>query len=96
MGDTLRLVAEAFDANGHAVAGAEFTWESGDASVATVDGSGLVTGVGLGEAEVTATSSGVSGRAALAVVAPVATMVAVTPDTVELAARGDTVRLTAE
>ena len=96
VGDTLRLVAEAFDANGHAVAGAEFTWESGDASVATVDGSGLVTGVGLGEAEVTATSSGVSGRAALTVVAPVATTVAVTPNTVELPARDDTLRLVAE
>ncbi|MCE2454190.1 MAG: Ig-like domain-containing protein, partial [Gemmatimonadetes bacterium] len=36
VGDTLRLVAEAFDANGHRVAGAEFTWESSDASVATV------------------------------------------------------------
>ena len=30
LGDTLRLTAEAFDANGHTVAGAEFSWETND------------------------------------------------------------------
>ena len=49
------------DANGHAVAGAAFTWASGDTSVAVVDASGLVTGAGAGDVEVTATSSGVTG-----------------------------------
>ena len=38
LGDTVRLSAEALDANGHAIQGAEFTWASGDESVATVDG----------------------------------------------------------
>ena len=67
VGDTLRLIAEATDANGHAVAGAEFAWASEDAAVAQVDATGLVTGVGAGEVEITATSSGVTGRAALVV-----------------------------
>ena len=36
LGQTVQLTAEAFDENGHAVAGAEFSWESSDAAVATV------------------------------------------------------------
>ena len=84
------------DANGHAVAGAAFTWASGDTSVAVVDASGLVTGTGAGAVEVTATSSGVTGRAELTVVAPAPTAIAVTPDTVALTALGQTVQLAAE
>ena len=95
-GDTLRLTAGAVDANGHAVAGAEFEWTSSDTSVVAVDASGLATGVGLGEAEVSATSSGVSDSAALVVAEPTPTTVAVTPDTVALMALGDTVLLVAE
>ena len=94
--DTVRFEAEARDANGHAVAGAAFTWASGDTSVAVVDASGLVTGTGAGEVEVAATSSGVTGRAQLTVVAPAPTAVAVTPDTVALTALGQTVQLAAE
>ena len=95
-GDTLRLSAEATDANGHPVAGAEFTWASGDTSVAVVDGSGLVTGTGAGEVEITATSSGVTGRGEFTVVAPAPTAIVVTPDTVALTALGETEQLAAE
>ena len=66
-GDTVRLTAEASDANGHAVASAEFAWSSGDTAVATVDASGLVTSIGVGDAAITATSSGVTGAAHLRV-----------------------------
>ena len=96
VGDTLRLVAEAADANGHAVPEAEFSWASSDTLVAVVDDAGLLTGVGAGEVEVTATAAGVTGRAALAVVAPAPTTVAVTPDTLALTALGQTAQLTAE
>ena len=95
-GDTLKLAAEATDANGHTVAGAEFAWASGDTTVAVVDATGLVMGVGAGEVEITATTGGVGGGAALVVVAPAPTTVAITPDTVALAALEDTVRLAAE
>ena len=95
VGDTVRLAAEVSDANGHAVAGAEFTWASADTSVATVDATGLATGVGAGEAEVTATAFGITGRAVLAVVNPAPSAIAVTPDTVELTALGQTAQLTA-
>ncbi len=94
--DTLRLAAEAADANGHPVAEAEFSWASSDTAVAVVDDAGLVTGVGPGQAEVTATAAGVTGRADLTVVAPATTTIAVTPDTVALAALGQTAQLTAE
>ena len=95
-GDTLRLAAEATDANGHPLAGARFAWASGDTLVATVDDAGLVTGIGAGEVEITAAAAGVAGAAKLAVVAPAPTTIAVAPDTVAFAALGDTARLMAE
>ena len=61
LGDTVRLAAEAFDANGHPVAGAEFSWASGDTAVATVDATGLVTAADNGTATITATSGPASG-----------------------------------
>ena len=91
VGDTVRLVAEALDANGHEVANIEFTWSSTD-SVATVDGSGLATAVGNGIAVVTATSGESSGSATVTVEQRVAE-VRVSPDSVTLFALGDTVRL---
>ncbi|MDE2677604.1 MAG: Ig-like domain-containing protein [Gemmatimonadota bacterium] len=95
LGDTVRLAAEAFDANGHPAAGAEFSWESGDAAVATVDGSGLVTAVGNGTTTVTATAGAASGSAAVTVVQS-ADSVAVEPVETTITALGDTVRLAAE
>ena len=95
-GDTLRLTAEAADANAHTVAGAEFTWVSSDTLVAVVNDSGLVTGVGAGEAEIAATLSSVRGRAEIAVLEPAPTTVAVNPDTLALTALGQTAQLTAE
>ena len=94
VGDTVRLAAEALDANGHAVANIEFTWSSTD-SVAAVDGSGLVAAVGNGTAVVTAASGESSGSATVTVLQRVAA-VRVSPDSVTLFALGDTVRLTAE
>ena len=68
LGETLRLVAEAFDENGHAVEGAEFTWSSSDDEVAAVDGSGLVTAAGNGTATITATAGSASGSTTVTVV----------------------------
>lgn len=95
-GDTLQLTATATNAHGQVVTGAEFVWASGDTAVAVVDASGLVTGVGAGEVQVTATAAGVTGRATLTVLAPLPTTIAVTPDTVVLTVVGQTAQLTAE
>ena len=53
-GEILQLSAAAFDENGHAVSRAEFSWESSNTSVATVDASGLVTGDDFGTATISA------------------------------------------
>ena len=59
-GDTVQLNAAVLDRNGHAIEGAEVTWESGDEAIATVDGQGLVTAAGSGSVEITARSGEVS------------------------------------
>ena len=66
-GETVQLEAEAFDANGHAVAGAVFSWETADALVAEVDALGLVSGTGEGIATLTASAGAASGSATVTV-----------------------------
>ena len=58
--DSLRLAAEASDANGHPVADPGLAWLSTDESIATVDATGLVIGVGIGTATIRATSGAAS------------------------------------
>ena len=70
LGDTVRLAAEAVDANGHAVEGSEYQWASSNGSVATVDGSGKVRGVGAGTATITATAGEASAAAEITVANP--------------------------
>ncbi|MYF61161.1 MAG: hypothetical protein F4179_05745, partial [Gammaproteobacteria bacterium] len=95
-GDTVRLVAEATDANGHGVTDSEFSWSSSDTLVARVDDQGLVESIAEGDAVVTATVSEVTGAAELSVVPALPTAVAVSPDSVLLTALGQTVQLAAE
>ena len=72
-GETVQLAAEALDANGHPVKGAEFSWESDDALVAEVDALGLASGIGEGETTLTA-SAGVASGSALVAVPPTFTL----------------------
>ena len=95
LGATVQLTGEAMDGNGHAVATAEFSWESSDVAIATVDASGLVTAVANGEARITASRESASGSAVVTVMQSV-TSVQVLPATVELGALGATVQLTGE
>ena len=67
LGATVQLTAEAFDRNEHVVAGSEFSWESSDVAVATVDAGGLVTGVAEGVATITASAGEASGSAVVTV-----------------------------
>ena len=69
-GDTLRLAAEALDANGNTIAGAAFTWSSSDASVATVDASGLVRGIAEGTATITAAAGEARATAEITIANP--------------------------
>ena len=95
LGETVQLAAEAFDANGQVVGGAEVSWTSSDSSVAAVDASGLVTAEGNGMATITATAGTATGSAVVTVTQSVV-LVEVSPPATELTALGETVQLAAE
>ncbi len=94
-GSTVQLTAEARDGNGEVVSGASFAWTSADTLVATVDAAGQVSGKQVGTATITAESGGVSDSSAVVVETGPVARVEVTPDSAELVALGDTVRLAA-
>ena len=83
-GQSQRATVVVKDANGAALSNRTVLWYSSAASVATVDESGVISGISPGATTVSAVSEGVSGEAALSVVAappaPVATvLVAINP-----------------
>lgn len=85
VGATLQLAATPKTSAGALVAGKTATWSTASATVATVDATGRVRGVGAGTAAITATVDGKSGIATITVVAlPVAT-VTVSPASVSVA-----------
>ena len=61
------LVATAYDDRNAAVPAATFTWSSSNATVATVDGNGIVTSVGVGTAQISATARDKSAAASVTV-----------------------------
>ena len=69
-GSTVPLAATPKDSAGNALTGRTVSWASSNLTVATVNSSGLVSGVALGTATITATSGGKSGSSAITVVAP--------------------------
>jgi uncharacterized protein YjdB/PKD repeat protein len=95
VGNTLQLTATLKDANGNTLTGRTVTWGTSDATLATVDANGLVTGKGVGgPVVITATSEGKSGTSSLTVTpAPVAS-VDVTPSPASVVV-GTTLQLTA-
>ena len=95
LGATVQLSAEVLDQYGQTMAGAAVTWASSDASVATVDASGLATAAANGAATITAAAGSVSGTATVTVTQVVGS-VTVSPVADTLVAFGDTVRLVAE
>ena len=89
-GATVQLSAIPRDAAGDPLGGRVVTWTSSDDAVATVSATGLVTGIAIGSATITATSEGERGRAAVTVIpAPVAT-VEVSPATTSVPAKSTT------
>ena len=93
IGETVHLVAQTFDAAGAPLTGRTVTWSSSNTDVATVDNTGLVTGVSVGGSVITATSEGKSGTAAVAVNAPVPASITVAPPSVTVTI-GQTSQLT--
>jgi outer membrane protein assembly factor BamB len=70
---TKQLHADVKDARGRVLTGHTVTWQTSDASKATVDGNGIVRGVGAGQVTITAASDGVSGNAIVTVIPPAVT-----------------------
>ena len=67
IGNTAQLTATVLDDNGHALDGADVTWESGDEAIAMVDDQGLVTAIASGTVEITARSGEVSSTSSVTV-----------------------------
>jgi uncharacterized protein YjdB len=70
VGGTVQLVATPRGPGGNPLTGRVVTWTTSSSTVATVTGSGVVTGVAAGSATITATSEGINGTAAVTVTAP--------------------------
>ena len=70
VGATQQLTVTLRDANNNVLTGRTVTWSSGAPGVATVNGSGLVSGVAGGSAQITATSEGRSGTSQITVTVP--------------------------
>ena len=76
---TVQLTAVPKDASGNPLTGRTVTWGTSNTGVATVSGSGLVTGKGGGSATITATSEGQSGTSTITVTAAPVASVTVSP-----------------
>ena len=68
LGDTATLSATAVGPEGDTITDATVIWASADTAIATVDSTGLVTTIGWGATEITATSDSLTGAAAVEVV----------------------------
>ncbi len=69
-GDSARFTTRGLDSPSRPMGPTNITWRSSNTSVATVDNSGMVRGIGAGNATMTATASGLSVSALVVVTAP--------------------------
>jgi len=97
-GSSTTLSATLNDANGHSIAGMSVAWASGDQGIATVDGSGAVTGLTAGSTTVTASSGNLSDAATITVTTgsgPTVASVTISPSSGSLASIDQTLTFTA-
>jgi len=94
VGQKFQFQAQPVDADGNPLSGRVITWSSSDATIASVDNTGLVTGVAVGPATITATSESKSGSAAVSVGAQTAATITVAPPSVSITV-GQTSQLSA-
>ncbi|TMQ52000.1 MAG: Ig domain-containing protein, partial [Candidatus Eisenbacteria bacterium] len=79
VGQTVQLSATTQDSTGAVLTGRAVSWSSSNLSVASVNGSGLVTGLAAGATTVTATSEGQGGTSSITVSSVPVASVAVIP-----------------
>ena len=86
VGATQQFSASAKDSSGNTISGVTFTWASSATNVATVNSSGLATGVSAGTSQITASASGVtSSPDALTVTTPPVATITVSPSAPSIA-----------
>jgi uncharacterized protein YjdB len=95
VGTNVQLTVTLSDAAGNILSGRVVTWGSSNAAIASVSGSGLVSGLAVGSATITATSEGQSGSAVISVANIPVASVTVSPASASIAGGGGTVQLTA-
>lgn len=95
VGRTAALSAVVRDSDGAEMTDVELTWSSEDETVATVDGAGLVTGVGEGETLVVATAGEVGDTVVVMVKRPIPAEIEISPELLAFAALGDSIHLAA-
>ncbi|MGQ0650332.1 MAG: Ig-like domain-containing protein [Gemmatimonadaceae bacterium] len=94
VGSTVLFGVTLRDSRGNALTGRPVVWSSSSPTVATVDGGGIVTGVGAGQATITATVEGVTGSAQITVIPMPVAAVLISPRTPSVR-QGETTQLTA-
>ncbi len=87
-GQTLTLTATPRDGGGAPLSGRSVSWNSSSPSVASVSGTGVVTGLSPGTARITATSEGVVGAATISVTGSPVTNVTLAPPSASLLPNG--------
>ena len=70
VGYTTQLMATGYDGSSTSIPGVTFTWTSSDASIASVDSTGIVTGKAQGQATITASANGVTSSPVTVAVMP--------------------------
>ena len=98
-GTTITLGAVVKDENGQILTGRTVTWSTSDATKATVNGNGVVTGVAPGTATITATSEGKQGTTTATVVDtkdPVLLGLTLSPNPVSVASAPASVAITVQ
>ncbi|HEX9565569.1 MAG TPA: Ig-like domain-containing protein, partial [Gemmatimonadaceae bacterium] len=93
-GETVTLRAEPLDGTGALLPGRVLIWSTDAPLIATVDTTGIVTGVSVGMATISASSEGKVGNAVVTVLPPPVASIDVTPDGGTITA-GSTLLLTA-
>jgi len=91
---TLQLTATAQDSAGHTLGDRTLTWSSSDATIATVNGNGLVSALAPGSATISATTEGKTGTTRLTVTPAAIATIDVAPS-ISIIPEGSTKQLTA-
>jgi len=93
-GQTAQATANLVDKDGNVLTGRQIAWQSSNPAIATVNSSGLVTGIAAGNVTISAIVDAIVGRASLSVVSALPTAVRIDPASASLSP-AQSVQLTA-